>query len=191
MNADLLFNTTQGSSNTSTIWSALFPWWPCLSQCTSLVTSLSSLYHTSPRRERAAKAHTHSFYLSVAADLLPLKQSLRTETDRKQTTSVRPTKPEHTRQSAKTDQSTEGILGTPGTLFLEQGASQMSRPRQSRAADCGLLIGMWLDMPGLCRRSRVNWPIEYDDSNRALRYSTVREQSDPDVQNTPTGHRGH
>lgn len=52
-------------------------------------------------------------------------------------------------------------------------------------------MGMWLDMPGLCRRSRVNWPIEYDDSNRALRYSTVREQSDPDVQNTPTGHRGH
>lgn len=31
-------------------------------------------------------------------------------------------KSEHTRQSAKTDQSTEGILRTPGTLFLEQGA---------------------------------------------------------------------
>lgn len=52
-------------------------------------------------------------------------------------------------------------------------------------------MGMWLDMPGLCRQSRVNWPIECDDSNRALRYSTVRETSDPDVQNTPTGHRGH
>lgn len=52
-------------------------------------------------------------------------------------------------------------------------------------------MGMWLDMPGLCRQSKVNWPIECDDSNRALRYSTVRETSDPDVQNTPTGHRGH
>lgn len=30
MNADLLFNTTQGSSNTPAIQSALFPWWPCL-----------------------------------------------------------------------------------------------------------------------------------------------------------------
>ncbi len=53
------------------------------------------LYHTSLLRKRAAEALTHSlihpsFYLSVtAADLLPLKQSLRTETDRKQTWSYR------------------------------------------------------------------------------------------------------
>lgn len=66
-----------------------------------------------------------------------------------------------------------------------------TQPRQSRAVDCGLLMGMWLDMPGLCRQSKVNWPIECDDSNRALRYSTVWDKSDPDMQNTPTGHRGH
>ncbi len=66
-----------------------------------------------------------------------------------------------------------------------------TQPRQSKAADCGLLMGMWLDMPGLCRQSKVNWPIECDDSDRALRYSTVRDTSDPDTQNTPTGHRGH
>lgn len=52
-------------------------------------------------------------------------------------------------------------------------------------------MGMWADTPGLCRPSGVKCPIECDDSNRALHYSTVREASDPDVQNTPAGHRGH